>query len=100
MLCLGAFGADWRRPKPGHVERALDSGGATVCGYDLAPNWSALEGQAIAAVFCDQKTGLAGIGLNFLTQAINMGFQRMGRDAGIIAPYLMQKNVTRHHIFG
>ena len=29
-----------------------------------------------------------------------MGFQRMGRDAGIIAPYFMQKNVTRHHIFG
>jgi hypothetical protein len=29
VLCLGAYGADWRRPKPGHVERALDGGGAT-----------------------------------------------------------------------
>ena len=26
--CLGSYGADWRRPKPGHGARALDGGGA------------------------------------------------------------------------
>lgn len=80
--------------------RALVDGGATGCGHDLVPDWRALQGQAIATVFGDQKTGLARIGFNFLTQAINMGFQRVGRDASIIAPYLMQKNVSWHYIFG
>ena len=29
-----------------------------------------------------------------------MRFQRMGRNTGVIAPDLMQKNIARHHMFG
>lgn len=45
--------------------------------------------QAVTATFGDQKLHIAGIGFDLLTQAVDMGFQRMRGDPRIIPPNLV-----------
>ena len=56
-----------------------------------------LSHQFVAAVFGDQQPRIGGIGLDFLPQTVDMGFQRMGRHASIIAPNLVQQHIAGHH---
>ena len=45
--------------------------------------------QSVTAAFGDQKLHIAGIGFDLLTQAVDMGFQRMRGDPRIIPPNLV-----------
>ena len=53
--------------------------------------------QFIAAIFGDQEPRIGRICLDFLPQTVDMGFQRMGRHASIIAPNLVQQHIAGDH---
>ena len=53
-----------------------------------------LGNQTIATIFRDEKSGIGRITLDFLPQAIDMGFERMGRHPVIIAPDFLQQDVA------
>ena len=56
--------------------------------------WAGAGNQPVAARVCHQKPGVAGIWLDLLPQTVDMGFQRVGGDAGVIAPDLVQQHVA------
>ena len=47
----------------------------------------------VAAVFRYQNFGIGRIALDLLTQAVDVCLQRMGRDAGIITPDLLEQHI-------
>src|SRR6516225_5783565 len=51
--------------------------------------------QFIAAGFGDQNPGGGGVLFDLLPQPINMRFQSVGGDPGIIAPHFLQQRLTR-----
>src|SRR4051794_26178789 len=57
----------------------------------LAPSWH----QLVAAAFGDQDRGRTGILLDLLAQPVDMGFQGMRGDAGVIAPHFLQQHLAR-----
>ena len=63
-------------------------------------NHDFLRHQTISAAFCDQKASICRVWLDFLTQTIDMGFQRVRSDTGVIAPDLMQQHIPCHHTIG
>src|SRR5262245_19727212 len=52
----------------------------------------------IAARLGDQDRGRGGILLDLLPQPVDVGFQGMGGDAGIVAPDLLQERLARHRL--
>src|SRR5579862_5390063 len=57
---------------------------------------ASLRHQFVAAGFGDQDGGRGGVLLDLMAQAINVGFERVGGDAGIVAPNLPQQGLARH----
>lgn len=55
-----------------------------------------LGNQTISARFRNQKTSIAWIRLDFLTQSVNVCFQRVGGYARVVAPDFVQQNITCH----
>ena len=53
--------------------------------------------QPVTAWLCHKDLRIGRVDLDLLAQPVNMGFQRMGRNTGVIAPYLIQQRVTLHH---
>jgi hypothetical protein len=51
--------------------------------------------ELIATTFGDEDFCMCGITLNLLTQAVNVGFQSVGRNSRIIAPHILQQCFTR-----
>ncbi len=49
-----------------------------------------LRHQPVAAGLGDQDLGVGRVALDLLAQAVNVGFQRVGGDAGVVAPDLVQ----------
>ena len=41
--------------------------------------------------------GLRRIALDFLSQAVDVGLERVRRHLGVVAPHLLQKRVSRHY---
>ena len=56
-----------------------------------------LRHQPVAAGLGHQDLGLGRIALDLLAQAVDMGLQRMGGDAGVVAPDLAQQRVAPDH---
>src|SRR6185503_16874003 len=54
--------------------------------------------QLVAAGFRHQDRRHGGVLLHLLPQPVNMRFQRVGGDAGIVAPYFLQKRLARHRL--
>src|SRR2546429_400764 len=52
--------------------------------------------QLVSACFCHQDRWAGSILLDLLAQPINMRFERMGGDAGIVAPYFLQQSLARN----
>ena len=50
--------------------------------------------QAVAAGFCEQKPGVRRIVLDLLAQAVDVGFQGVGRDTGVVAPDLIKQDIA------
>ena len=57
-----------------------------------------LGDQAIAAGLRDQDLGVRGIALDLLAQAVDVGFQGVGGDRGVVAPDLAQQGVAAHDL--
>ena len=57
-----------------------------------------LRDEAITAGFGHQDLGMRRIALDFLAQAINMGFERVGRDRGVVAPHFAEQHVARDRL--
>ena len=51
-------------------------------------------------MFGDQKLCAGRVFLDLLAQAVNMGFQRMGADGGIIAPHFVQQHIAPDYLIG
>src|SRR6266536_2265021 len=51
--------------------------------------------ELVAARFGHQDRGVGGVLLHLLAQPIDVGLERMGGDAGIIAPHLLQQDLAR-----
>ena len=51
--------------------------------------------QLVAAGFGDQDGGAGGVLLDLLAQPIDVGFERVGGDAGIVAPDFLQQRLAR-----
>src|SRR5713226_362903 len=51
--------------------------------------------QLVAAGFRHQDRGVGGVPLHLLAQPVDMGLERMGGDAGIVAPHLLQQDFAR-----
>ena len=60
-------------------------------GNKLAPWASRSCHQAISAAFRDEYLGFSRVALDFLPEAVNVGFQRMRRHRGVVAPHFVQK---------
>src|SRR5438067_660258 len=57
--------------------------------------------QLVATGFRDQDLRVGGVLLDLLTEAVDVGFQRMGGDTGIVAPDLLEQGLARHrHLAG
>src|SRR5271167_2373541 len=54
--------------------------------------------QAIAAGGSHQQAAIGRIGLDLLPQTVNMRLQRVGGDAGIVAPDLVEQNLARYDL--
>src|SRR3990167_9804671 len=52
--------------------------------------------KAIAAAVGDQDGGTGRILLDLLAQAVDVGFERMRRDARVVTPDLVQQDIARH----
>ena len=52
--------------------------------------------EAIAAAIGDQDRRIGRVLLDLLAQAVDVGFERMGGDAGVVAPDLVQQDIARH----
>lgn len=77
--------------REGHIEE--QSPYDCIITYEIGNNkaWCrSLRGQTIAPRLGHKKRNIRRIGFDLLTQAIDMCLQRMRRDAGIIAPDLVQ----------
>ena len=61
---------------------------------------SASGHETIAARLRDQQARIRRVRLDLLAQAVDVGFQRMGRDPGIVAPHLVQQHIPRNNAFG
>ncbi len=55
-------------------------------------------GQVCIPAFCNQKRCVGRILLNFLAQTVDMGFQRVCRDAGIIAPDFLKQHIAANDL--
>src|SRR3954454_7238433 len=51
--------------------------------------------QAVAAGLGHEEGGLAGAGLDLLAQAVDVGLERVGGDACVVAPDLVQQHFAR-----
>src|SRR5437773_11209128 len=51
--------------------------------------------QLVAARFRHQDRGIGGVLLHLLAQPVDMGLERMGGDAGIVAPHFLQQDLAR-----
>src|SRR5260370_13714629 len=51
--------------------------------------------QLVAARFRHQDRGIGSVPLHLLAQPVDVGLERMGGDAGIIAPHLLQQDLAR-----
>src|SRR5207247_5992087 len=51
--------------------------------------------QLVAARFRYQDRGIGSVPLHLLAQPVDVGLERMGGDAGIIAPHLLQQDLAR-----
>src|SRR5947208_846135 len=57
--------------------------------------------QLVATGFRDQDFRVGGILLDLLAKAVDVGFQRVGGDAGIVAPDLLEQGLARdRHLAG
>src|SRR5438309_5427924 len=57
--------------------------------------------QLVATGFRDQDLRVGGVLLDLLTEAVDVGFQRVGGDAGIVAPDLLEQGLARdRHLAG
>src|SRR5690606_33460777 len=54
--------------------------------------------EAVAAGVGQQQPRLTWLGLDLLTQAVDVGFQRVGGDPGVVAPHLGQQLFARHRL--
>ena len=54
--------------------------------------------RAIPARFGHQNRVLLWVRLDLLTQAVHVGFQRVGVDPGVVAPNLIQQRIARHDL--
>jgi len=75
--------------------------GGIACTEEEQTSWedwfsAELGHKPITAGLSDQDPGLPGIDLDFLAQPVDMCFQSVGGDSGIIAPDLMQQRLARH----
>src|SRR5215471_10411235 len=59
-------------------------------------SWLLLGLESIAASIGDQDRRVGRILLDLLAQAIDVRLERVGGDAGVVAPDLVQQHVTRH----
>src|SRR5690554_3705289 len=50
--------------------------------------------ELVPAAFCHKNFGFGRIALDLLPQAVDMGLQRVGRHAGIVAPDLLEKHIA------
>ena len=53
--------------------------------------------ELVAAGLGHQELGVGGIFLDLLAQPVNVGLKRVGGDAGIVAPNLVQQRLARDH---
>src|SRR3982074_2716242 len=56
----------------------------------------ALRHQLVAARFGDPDGGAGGVLLDLLAQPIDVGLERVGGDARIVAPDFLQQRLARH----
>src|SRR5262245_14555615 len=56
----------------------------------------ALRHQLVAAGVCYQNRRIRRIFLDLLPQSVNMGLKRMGGDARVVTPHLLQQRLARH----
>ena len=54
-------------------------------------------GETVSARLGDQHLGVGWIALDLLAQAVDVGFQGVGGDAGVVAPDLVQKHFAPDH---
>ena len=57
-----------------------------------------LGAKPVAAGFGDQQPGCGWIGLDLLPKAIDVGFERVSGDGGIVAPDFAQQRLPRHRL--
>src|SRR5262249_20165419 len=55
--------------------------------------------ELIAACFRHQNRGVGGVLLHLLAQPVDVSLERVRRDAGIIAPDLLQQDLARDRAF-
>src|SRR5262245_143507 len=52
--------------------------------------------QLVAATFGHQNRRSGGVFLDLLPQTVNMSLERVGRDAGIVAPHFLEQDFARY----
>ena len=55
-----------------------------------------LRNQLVAAAFCHKNFSIGRIALDLLAQPVDVGFQRVRGDAGIVAPHFLQQRLARY----
>ena len=56
-------------------------------------SWDTFRVQPITATLGYQEASIGRIRLDLLPQAVNVGFQRMGRHRRVVAPHLIQQHL-------
>ena len=97
------FENSWHRPSPppGHPYQHTPVGGweGERAGTDTKNARTRifeqpLRHQAVPARLGDEEPGAGGVGLDLLAQAVDVGFEGVGRDPGVVAPDPVQKHLA------
>jgi methyl-accepting chemotaxis protein len=99
----------WNRPPPPAMRwrarpgvwptRFPTSASAAPWRGPLSGQGAASGRQPVTAGLGQEQLGAVGVRLNLLAQAIDMGFQGVGGDAGVVAPDLGQQFLPRDRLF-
>src|SRR5580692_1764886 len=77
----------WRRS----IGTPSTTSGCTSRSAFCRPSARRLRRQPIPARLGDQDLRAGGVGFDLLAQAVDVGFQRVGGDAGVVTPHLGQQ---------